>query len=106
MNNQNTEETRSRDFVTTHSYYLHDHSNKQETVISTKKSNTTNYDTIVRSKVEDWRSLESGSDCDEISPAGPSDRQSQAVIVDPSVLNENLSEFLGNVNEGMELKYA
>ena len=92
--------------MTLHSYYLHDHSNKQETVISTKKSNTTNYETISRSKVEDWRSLESGSDCDEISPAGPSDRQSQAVIVDPSVWNENLSEFLRSVNDGMELKYA
>ena len=68
-------------------------------MISGKKTASTNYETIVRQKVEDWRNLESGSDCDEVSPAGPGDRLSQSITVDPSVLNENLSEFLGSVSD-------
>ena len=104
---QNAEEgdnVRSRDFITQHSYYLHDHSNRKETIISSKKHQSPNYSTIQqqRQRVQDYRQLESGSDCDEVSPMDILRQQSQnkAMALDPNVLTESLADFFDDIMDG------
>lgn len=84
-----------------HSFYLHDHSNKQETIISSKKANGSGYSTISRQHVDNWRDLESGSDCDEISPIDMLRQHNEAVALDPNVLTESLANFFEDVADGL-----
>lgn len=101
---ETSDEPHSRDFVTQHSFYLHEHSNRKETIISSKRTRPVNYSTLTTERVEDWRALESGSDCDDLSPIDIIRQKNQAVVLDPAVLTESLADFFEDVGDGRHRK--
>ena len=87
---------KSREFETYHAFYLHDHTNNPHSIIRSRANPV--------QIASNYRNLESGSDCDEVSPIvdGWIEKQKKAVKLDPSVLTASLADFFEDVMNGLE----
>ncbi|OAO15878.1 Inward rectifier potassium channel irk-1 [Blastocystis sp. ATCC 50177/Nand II] len=89
----------ARDFNTLHSFYLHDHTLNPHSIIHST-SNEKGYATLTEGKLPktaDRHALESGSDCDDVSPVDAANPYRQAVKIDPKVLTESLADFFEDI---------